>query len=221
MSAPFSYVRQVASNRQKSEDTAEVFERGDVLVVVLADGAGGIRDGARASGALVAAVRAAVEDAAFSIESVRQWAELFRITDKALAENRVGETTGVVVVASPRRLIGVSAGDSEAWVVTATQVADLTRAQRTKERVGSGRADPVVFERQPLSGALLVATDGLFEFASADVIAGLVRGSEIRVAAERLIELVRLPSGKLADDVALVLVSAKPPERAGEDNGAV
>jgi hypothetical protein len=41
-----------------------------------------------------------------------------------------------------------------------------------------------------------------------NVIAGVVRASPIGVAAERLIELVRLPSGKFADDVAVVLVGA-------------
>jgi PPM family protein phosphatase len=112
-----------------------------------------------------------------------------------------------VAVLGPKRLIGLSAGDSEAWVVTATQVADLTRGQRTRQRLGSARVDPVVFEREALSGTLLVATDGLFKYAAMDVIAGMVRASEIRVAAERLVDLVRLRSGKLADDVALVLVS--------------
>jgi hypothetical protein len=36
----------------------------------------------------------------------------------------------------------------------------------------------------------------------------MVRASAIQIAAEQLVELVRLPSGKLQDDVALVLVGA-------------
>src|ERR1019366_9646878 len=68
MSPRFSFVRALASNRHKSEDAAEVFERGETLILVLADGAGGMRGGAMASGALVAAVRAAVDDPAFAVE---------------------------------------------------------------------------------------------------------------------------------------------------------
>jgi len=204
----FRYVRMFASNRQKSEDAAEVFERGETLIVVLADGAGGIRGGATASGALVAAVRTAVDDPSFAVEDVQYWADLFRVTDAALAKNRVGETTGVVVVVGVRHLIGVSTGDSEAWVVTATEVHDLTRGQHTKQRLGSGRVEPLVFKHAALSGALVVATDGLFKYAATDVIARMVRASAIQIAAEQLVELVRLPSGKLQDDVALVLVGA-------------
>jgi PPM family protein phosphatase len=207
VSPRFSYVREVASNRQRSEDTAEVFEREDVLVVALADGVGGVRDGAMASGVFVTAVRAAVDDPAFAVDSVRQWADLFRVTDAALAKNNVGQTTGVVVVAGPRKLIGVSTGDSEAWVVESTRVENLTVGQETKRRLGSGQVTPAAFERQALSGVLLVASDGLFKYAAMDVIAGMVRASPIQIVAKQLVELVRLRSGRLADDVSLVLVS--------------
>jgi serine/threonine protein phosphatase PrpC len=147
-----------------------------------------------------------VDDPSFAVEDVQYWADLFRVTDAALAKNRVGETTGVVVVVGVRHLIGVSTGDSEAWVVTATEAHDLTRGQHTKQRLGSGRVEPLVFKHAALSGALVVATDGLFKYAATDVIARMVRASAIQIAAEQLVELVRLPSGKLQDDVALVLV---------------
>jgi PPM family protein phosphatase len=208
MSPHFSYVREVASNRQRSEDTADVFEREDVLVVALADGVGGLRDGAMASSVFVAAVRAAVDDPAFAVENVRHWVDLFRVTDAALAAKNVGETTGVVVVAGPHNLIGVSTGDSEAWLVESTHVENLTVGQETKRTLGTGRVTPAAFERQALSGVLLVGSDGLFKFAAIDVIAGIVRASAIPVVAKKLVELVRLRSGRLADDIALVLVTA-------------
>jgi serine/threonine protein phosphatase PrpC len=216
MSPRFSFVRALASNRPKSEDAAEVFERGETLILVLADGAGGMRGGAMASGALVAAVRAAVADPVFAVEDVQYWADLFRVVDVALAKNMVGETTGVVVVLGSRKLIGVGTGDSEAWVLRATEVDDLTRGQHTKQRLGSGRVEPAVFERAALSGTLVVATDGLFKYAAPDVIARIVRASAIRSAAEELIALVRLRSGTLADDVALVLVAAAPTSSDGD-----
>lgn len=66
---------------------------------------------------------------------------------------------------------------------------------------------PTAFARGPLAGVLLVATDGLIRYASRDIIARIVRESPIGLAAERLIELVRLSSGKFSDDVAAVLVA--------------
>jgi serine/threonine protein phosphatase PrpC len=207
MAQRYTYVRMLASNREKSEDTADVFELDDAIVVALADGAGGIRGGALASGSLVTAVRSAVDDPAFARTDPLAWAELFRATDTALASNRTGETTGVVIILGSRGLIGVSTGDSEAWIVGSTQIDDLTVGQHTKRRLGSGRVVPVTFERPAFSGVLVVATDGLFKYASPDVIARLVRANTIGMAAEQLVELVRLRSGAMADDVAVVLVA--------------
>ena len=87
---------------------------------------------------------------------------------------------------------------------------DLTRGQHTKQHLGTGRVEPAVFARAALSGTLVVATDGLFKYAAPDVIARVARANAIRIAAEELVELVRLRSGTLADDVALVLVAAAP-----------
>jgi serine/threonine protein phosphatase PrpC len=210
MSPRFTHVRMRASSRAKSEDAVEVLEHGETLVVLVADGAGGIRGGGKASEALVVAVRAALKDPTFAVEDARHWLQLFRATDGTLAKSSVGETTGVVVVLGSHQVIGVSAGDSEAWVVTATEVHDLTRGQQTKRRVGSGRAEPAVFAHAALSGTLVVASDGLFKYAASDVIARVVRESTISIAGEQLLGLVRLPSGNFADDVALVLARISP-----------
>lgn len=207
MTSPYIHARALASSRQRPEDAAEVFERGDILVAVLADGSGGIRGGEAASRSLVAIAKSAVDDAAFAVGDVRAWIELFQTTDAALSADGTGQTTGVVVVLGPRGLIGVSTGDSEAWVVKASQVDNLTVGQRTKERLGGTGATLTTFERPPLAGVLLIATDGLFKFASNDVIARIVRASPVGVAAEGLIDLVRHPKGNLADDVAVILVA--------------
>jgi|HubBroStandDraft_1064217.scaffolds.fasta_scaffold03330_3 PPM family protein phosphatase len=213
MTNQYQYVQVSGSNREQSEDTAEVFERGDSLVLALADGAGGIRGGAMASRALLTAVRSAVQDPAATMSDARYWADLLRTTDTALAKHSGGETTGVVVVLGATKLIGASAGDSEAWVVHSKRVDDLTVGQDTQRRLGSGRAVPTTFERAGLAGVLLVATDGLFKYAAMEVIARVVLASPISVAAEQLIELVRLRSGKFHDDLAAILVARKP-ERA-------
>jgi hypothetical protein len=62
------------------------------------------------------------------------------------------------------------------------------------------------FRRPAPNAAVLVASDGLFKFAAKDVIADIVRAQAIGPAAEDLVELLRPPSGKVAEDVAVGLV---------------
>jgi serine/threonine protein phosphatase PrpC len=210
MSSGYVHFKALASSRDKAQDRVEAFERDDTLVIVVTDGAGGIRGGVAASHAVVEAVRASVADPAFALDETRPWEELFGVTDVPLVANKVGETSALVVSLGPRRIVGVSAGDSEAWVVTAAQVDDLTQSQHTKRRLGSGRASPVTFERRALDGVLLVATDGLFKYASKEVIARIVRTHALGRAMEELVALVRLPSGRFAEDVAIVIAGQAP-----------
>jgi len=53
---------------------------------------------------------------------------------------------------------------------------------------------------------LLVASDGLLRYARPADIARVARQPDIDLAVTALIELVRLPSGELQDDVAIVLL---------------
>src|SRR5208283_1794136 len=175
VSHPYLYARALASNRQTPADAAAIFERDDVLIVVVADGRGGIRGGDVASRSLVAVVQAAVRDPVFDAKEVGAWVDLFRSRDTALALKGAGETTGVVVVLGPHGLLGVSIGDSEAWVVTPSGIDNLTVGQQTRQRLGGGRVELATFARPSLGGILVIATDGLFKFASPEVIARIVR----------------------------------------------
>jgi hypothetical protein len=99
-------------------------------------------------------------------------------------------------------LVGASCGDSGAWVVCANgRVDDLTARQRRKPRLGSGGAMPVSFSRPRLAGTLLVATDGLFNYALPEKISAVALGDDPDGAARDLIQLVRLPGAGLQDDV--------------------
>ncbi len=205
----YEYARSLASNRPISGDVAEVFERDDRLVVVIADGAGGIGGGAVASRAVLESVSLAANDRGFPIDDVHRWADLLKATDTAVFARGAGQTTAVIVVVGPQGILGVSAGDSEAWVVTASRIDDLTVGQYTRRRIGTGQAAPFIFERTALSGVLLVATDGLLKYASPDVIAKVVRDGAMGFAADQLVELVRLPSRTVTEDVAVVLVRGR------------
>jgi serine/threonine protein phosphatase PrpC len=206
--SPFLFWRSLASHRPSSEDRAEVFEHGESLVVVVGDGAGGMRGGALASAALVDTVRSVADNQTLDVRDADLWSRLLTEVDATLARRMAGETTGVVVVVGHDMLVGVSVGDSEAWIVTSTSIDDLTRHQE-RPRLGSGRAVPVAFRRRGLDGMLLVGTDGLFKYASPARIAATVRQGDVSHAAERLTSLVQLPSGGFPDDVGVVIVARR------------
>jgi hypothetical protein len=112
-----------------------------------------------------------------------------------------GETTCVAVSISDDGLFsGASVGALGAWMLCRRRpVEDLT-ARQDRARLGSGRAHPVLFKPQ-LMGRLLVASDGLFKYVRTDhVRACTARG------ADALIDSVRLKSGALQDDVAVILL---------------
>jgi serine/threonine protein phosphatase PrpC len=209
--SPYSCACAFASSRGTSRDAAGVWERDDVLVALLADGGGGLRDGAAASRSLLAVVRDAVNDSALALDKAQSWLDLFNATDVALAANRAGETTAVLIALGPWGLLGLSIGDSEAWVVTPEGIDNLTISQHTGDRLGTKRGSVVMFERSTLSGMLVLASGGLFKYASTQIIAGVVRDSTLGQSAQQLVELVRQRSGKVAEDVAVVCVQRRAP----------
>lgn len=197
------YGRALAASGRVSQDVAEVLTLEDGLLVVVADGAGGISGGRAAAEAVVAAVRALVA-AGGHLDPDRLVRHL-RSVDDELVTHAAGETTAVVAVVTNDVVAGASVGDSEAWIVTASEVHDLT-CDQDRRRLGSGRADPVVFGRVLPDAKLIVGTDGLFKYLPRKVIAGIVRDLETQAAADELVRRVRLPSGTLVDDVAVIVV---------------
>jgi PPM family protein phosphatase len=198
-----------ASSRKSGEDRIGVYARSDARVVVVADGAGGRRGGADAADAFVAVVKAAVDDADFDMRDLRRWGRIFEETDVELARRMIGETTGTLVVVSPHGVFGVSAGDSEAWIIDDDRIDDLT-ADQERRRLGSGRALPSAFSRPTFDGVLVVATDGLFKYADAnDIVRGVREAASPSDVADRLMSLVRLPSGGYHDDVAIVVARSR------------
>jgi serine/threonine protein phosphatase PrpC len=65
---------------------------------------------------------------------------------------------------------------------------------------------PVGFGPFKWSGRLLIATDGLFNYAVASDIARLAMAGSVEDAVENLIADVRLRSGALQDDVGIILL---------------
>lgn len=182
------------------EDHAARFITPTGAVLVVADGAGGTGSGHAAAAAVVAAVGSSC-----SIASADGWAALLARID---AEVIAGETTAVVCSVDGDRIVGASVGDSGALLVdhvAGRVVADLTEDQRRKPLIGSRWAVPIPFTANLGEATLLLASDGLLKYTSAAQIGRSIDPHDLDGSARRLVDLLRLRSGALPDDVAIVL----------------
>lgn len=171
--------------------------------MVVADGAGGLAGGERA--------------AEFAVDALAQgpvrlsqsdWEHRLLDLDQALARHPGGgQTTVVAVFIDAERIVGASVGDSNAWLIRREGTLDLTEGQRRKPLLGSGEASPVGFEAGHGTGRLLLGSDGLFKYAPSHRIETIALDGPVETAAEALTCCVRLPSGALHDDVAVILAA--------------
>ena len=187
----------------ENQDRGLVLRDGQRIIVCVADGAGGYGGGAEAAGLAVDFVG----QNAFDLTNVEACAESLRQMDEPIAKHSIaGETTCALAVITPEEIFGASVGDSGVWLITEKgSHLDLTRRQQRKPFIGSGDIWPVPFHQSNQPGVLLLATDGLLKYTSAEHIVGTCRERPVEAAAPRLIELVRYSSGALPDDVTLIL----------------
>jgi serine/threonine protein phosphatase PrpC len=142
-------------------------------------------------------------DRVADIRGAGQWVELLHHIDRQVncAE---GETTAVIVALYETGLCGTSVGDSVAWIV-GESIDELTENQKRRPFVGTGKAEPIGFEREGFAGTLMLASDGLANYAERRKIVETLRMEDMTLACEQLVNLVRLKSGALWDDVGIVL----------------
>ncbi len=177
------------------DDRAAIIPMGDAHALVVADGAGGTGSGHLAAEAIIEHVRACVA-ANPDFDPVRVLTDGDRDMSGA-------ETTCVLAVVNARGVYGASVGDTEALVFGARDVV-LTRHQLRKPLLGSCAARPIPFAA-PRVDTLLIATDGLTKYAKPTAIRTVATSADLSTIPARLIELVRLPSGDLHDDVAVIV----------------
>ena len=196
-------ILQTAAGNPENQDRGVVINCGTRLVLVVADGAGGL------SGAAQAATRAVelVQQEAAELKSSAACVRLLQQMDQAIARRTdAGETTCTLCVAIEDEVFGASVGDSGAWLIDKNKITDLTHRQSRKPFIGSGSAWPVPFSHaRPSTAPLLLASDGLLKYSSQEQIAAVCRAYTGGECARRLIELVRYPSGNLPDDVTVIV----------------
>lgn len=192
--------------RDRCEDCVATLVSEDRTVVVVADGAGGIGSGRIAA----ETVLREVELASPGMRSANNWSETLRQIDCRIPS---GESTAVVVDIRPYGIAGASVGDSEAWIISGESVVELTESQVRKPLLGSGSAEPVSFVHGKLDGLLIVATDGLYSYAKRNDLTALVATTDFHSIARKCVEMVRLPSGELWDDIGIAIARPRPRDR--------
>ena len=199
----FSAFKTIQAGGNELQDRAEFFWLGSNLVLVVADGAGGMSGGAEAADFVVRGIRRTINSTNLNPQGI---CDLLTNIDQEMAGiGAYGETTCVVLVASDNNIIGASVGDSGAWVIREDALDNLTEYQHRKPFLGSGRAIPTGFSRGKLQGTLFVASDGLLKYTSPEKIAAAARIPNLEQAAQGLVNLVRYSSGALPDDVSILL----------------
>jgi serine/threonine protein phosphatase PrpC len=194
----------VLSASGRGQDRALSLPLAPGYLVAIADGAGGTGGGAAAAQGLIDFVSGMSARAA----STDWFAALCTFDQSLSAQSSGGQTTGVVAFVAGERIVGASVGDSAAWLISSAGSTDLTARQRRKPLLGSGGVVPVQFESVWQGGRLLFASDGLIKYAPVDRIRALAVNGSLESAADALANCVRLPSGALQDDVAIVLAEA-------------
>jgi serine/threonine protein phosphatase PrpC len=118
MPPSFSVAQALAFVREPGQDRLAVLQHEDALIVVVADGVGGISGGAAAADLLLKLIEEAAIAPSFDPLRSEAWAELLTRADVVLeADPHAGETTGVVIAVAEGLVVGASCGDSGAWMV--------------------------------------------------------------------------------------------------------
>ncbi len=184
------------------QDKVRVLKTPESLVIVIADGAGGSVDGRTAATTAVDRI----ESLTTRTQTIASWCDALKEIDLEVGE---GESTAVVVEVNEGGITGASVGDSQAWIVRDRRIVDLTASQRRKPLLGSGEGYPVGFSHGPLNGLLVVATDGFCNYVKRPALFKAVEDTGLNAMPKRFVDLVRLPSGKLWDDVGIVVCRKK------------
>ena len=161
-----SPILQTAAGNPENQDRGLVLHDGQRIILCVADGAGGLSGGTEAASSAVKLIR----QNAIRLSDPDACAEALRSMDTAVAKDSdAGETTCALAIVTPDEIFGASVGDSGVWWIPENgNYINLSHAQQRKPFIGSGSAWPVPFRHQNQGGSLLLATDGLLKYTSAE-----------------------------------------------------
>lgn len=204
--ARFETAHLTESYRKDCEDRVAVIQSDERTIIVVADGAGGVGNGGAAAETVIREITADHR----GITTAEEWETELRQIDCRIG---IGESTAVVADLRADSIVGASVGDSRAWIIREGKLTDLTVNQIRKPLLGSGDARPTRFSHGPLNGTLIVATDGFCNYVKREQLTGMISRTDVLEIPRRCVELVRLPSGDLWDDIGIVACRVPRPRR--------
>jgi serine/threonine protein phosphatase PrpC len=197
---------ETAVGESENQDRGAIIETSAGLLLVVADGAGGLSGGKQAVTMAVELVREATNNLRDSNACVM----LLQRMDQAIEQDKIaGERTCALAVVTESVIYGASVGDSGVWMINESGFINLTARQSRKPFIGSGVACPIPFDHtQTGKEFVLLATDGLLKYTSPErIMTTCLESAPPAEIARRLIELVRYQSGALPDDVTVIFAS--------------
>lgn len=193
---------------KQGEDRAHTISNTDRDIFIIADGAGGLAGGDMAADMFIELVSKFFTKNHLANHDSILWEKTLRDVDKAIMKNKeAGETAGIVLIKTNKEFFGVSVGDCQGWLFNNDFCYEFTTHQYRKPLLGSGNAIPVAFGPFPATGKILMGSDGLFDYTSNDKIKNTVTNLPTNQVCTSLVNSVRLPSGKLQDDIAIIFYS--------------
>jgi len=192
----------VRGGRKVCQDAAAVFARPASAVLVVADGAGGMADGEVASRHVITEIRRACNGP----EPLIDWLQVLGQIDHGMPG---GQSTACVVEVHAGGLRGASVGDSAVGMLVGDDLVFPSAGQQRKPLLGSGEAVVTPFAT-PWDGRLLIlGSDGFWDRVRPARVVAEHSFIDFAVLATALVEMVRLPSGDLVDDTAVLCARRK------------
>jgi len=184
------------------QDRVAVKNHGDLYTIVLADGAGGTFGGEEAATHVVSKLSKQI----FPQFPVILVDAILDVDSDLMQSSIMGESTAVLVAFDGANYTGVAVGDSEAYSFRSGVLTTLAEHKEVKPVLGATGCFPASFHGELTDGRMLICSDGLWKYMSSASISNSLGQLNLEDAADSLLDSVKLPNGKLQDDVSFVLV---------------
>jgi len=188
---------------KSGNDYINIIEKDGIIVFALADGAGNNKNSDFASNFVVEACKELLSNEKFDNPDDFEFF-LSDLDEIIFNSKNWGETTAVVGKIINNVIMGASVGESQAWLLGGDFDYQLTEFQYPKPLLGSMDAKPIGFGPMLINDTLIIASDGLFNYAKFSEIRNLSLSENTN--AQELIDLAKNEANKLSDDTSVIVI---------------
>ena len=188
---------------KSGNDYINIIEKDGIIVFALADGAGNNKNSDFASNFVSQACKELLSNEKF--DNPDDFEFFLSDLDEVIFNSKDwGETTAVVGKIINNVIMGASVGDSQAWLLGADFDYQLTEFQYAKPLLGSLDAKAIGFGPMLINDALVIGSDGLFNYAKFSEIKKLSLSEDLNV--QEIIDLAKNEANKLSDDASVIII---------------